>query len=215
MCKMLSISILSALVIIPVVLGSIHMEGRCPSYVAVPSFDRTRFLGEWFEIQRLETDELLNADCVLVNYKMNADGSTVDVSNRMMILESTPRTLERRGYARYLDTSGRLVMIYNETDPSASIFDYYVTHTDYTQYLVAVSCENLNNTHYAESAWVMSRSRTLPAGALTAVNQATQHWDATFFRRTNQDERVCSSSRQLALASITLLMALFTIHFLR
>ncbi|XP_055709673.1 uncharacterized protein LOC129805644 isoform X2 [Phlebotomus papatasi] len=146
---------------------------------------------------------------------MNVDGSTVNVRQRMQILENSPRTIEKRGYARYIDPTGRLVMIYNETDPTASIFDYYITHTDYHGYLIATSCENVNNTHYAESAWVMSRGRTLPPSALTVVNQATQHWNPAYFRHTNQDTRVCSSSHKMALASIILLMALLTILFLR
>lgn len=83
-----------------------------------------QFLGEWYEIQRLELDELLNADCVHVNYAMNADGSTVNVRQRMQILENSPRTIEKRGYARYIDPTGRLVMIYNETDPSMCIFNH-------------------------------------------------------------------------------------------
>ncbi|XP_055696494.1 apolipoprotein D-like isoform X2 [Lutzomyia longipalpis] len=213
--KMLSILVINTFLIVPGAFATIYMEGRCPGYTAVPGFNRNQFLGDWYEIKRLEADELLNADCVLVNYKTNVDGSTVDVSNRMVVLGNTPSRIEQRGYARYLDTSGRLVMIYNETDPSARLFDYYVTHTDYQTYMVAVSCENVNNSHYGESAWVMSRTRILPTTAVAVVNQATQQWSAGFFRTTNQDEVLCSSSRQLVLASITLLMGLVTIHFLR
>uniref|UniRef100_A0A1L8D914 Putative apolipoprotein d/lipocalin n=1 Tax=Nyssomyia neivai TaxID=330878 RepID=A0A1L8D914_9DIPT len=212
---MLSILVISVFLIVPGAFATVYKEGRCPGYTAVPSFNRNQFLGDWIEIRRLEGDQVSNEDCVRVNYKMNEDGSTVDVINRMAILGNPVRWTQQRGYARYLDTSGRLVMIYNETDPSARLFDYYVTHTDYQTYMVTVSCENANNTHYGESAWVMSRQRTLPASAVTAVNQATQQWNAQLFRTTNQDEILCSSSQKLMFASIALLMCLLTIHFMR
>ncbi|GAB0099999.1 hypothetical protein DMENIID0001_159100 [Sergentomyia squamirostris] len=215
---MLQIAVIGALlVIVPQTLATVHLPGRCPNYIALPNFNNTEFLGEWYEIQRLAVqDEPGHADCVVANYSVNMDGSTLDVINRMLVLENPPRRVEQRGYARYLDTTGRLVMIYNETDPSANIFDYYITNTDYTQYMIATSCENLNNTHYAESAWIFSRSRILSASASTAVNQIIQSWASfSHFRRTNQDQLLCSSSEQLALGTITLLMVLLTSHFLR
>lgn len=42
---MLSISVIGAiLVIVPVALGTVHMEGRCPNYIPVPNFNRSQVI---------------------------------------------------------------------------------------------------------------------------------------------------------------------------
>lgn len=48
--------------------------GGCPDYVPILKFNRTRFLGTWYEVERYFTVNEVATKCVAVTYELMADG---------------------------------------------------------------------------------------------------------------------------------------------
>lgn len=50
--------------------------GGCPVYAPMADFDKERFLGTWYEVERYFTVTELASRCVKVTYEKRADGRT-------------------------------------------------------------------------------------------------------------------------------------------
>lgn len=48
--------------------------GGCPDYVPITKFDRNRFLGTWYEVERYFTVSEVAAKCVSATYELMPDG---------------------------------------------------------------------------------------------------------------------------------------------
>lgn len=48
--------------------------GGCPDYEPMANFDKSRFLGTWYEAERYFTMSEVGTKCVEVNYEVRPDG---------------------------------------------------------------------------------------------------------------------------------------------
>lgn len=48
--------------------------GGCPDYEPMPNFNKTRFLGTWYEAERYFTVSEVGTKCVQVTYEYRPDG---------------------------------------------------------------------------------------------------------------------------------------------
>jgi apolipoprotein D and lipocalin family protein len=48
--------------------------GRCPEFDAMPAFNKERFLGTWYEIERYFTVTEVVSKCISADYERRADG---------------------------------------------------------------------------------------------------------------------------------------------
>lgn len=48
--------------------------GGCPDHKAITDFEPEKFLGTWYDVERLFTVTELASKCVVVNYEMRPDG---------------------------------------------------------------------------------------------------------------------------------------------
>ncbi|CAO1408773.1 unnamed protein product [Diamesa tonsa] len=60
------------------------IQGPCPSYEAMTTFNATRYLGVWYEFFRYDAGTANMADCVSSNYTLN--NSTYEVKNVLKVL---------------------------------------------------------------------------------------------------------------------------------
>lgn len=56
-------------------IGQIPSFGGCPDYQAMTGFDKTRFLGKWYETERYFTVSELASRCVSATYEIRPDGN--------------------------------------------------------------------------------------------------------------------------------------------
>jgi apolipoprotein D and lipocalin family protein len=56
------------------VTAQIPAFGGCPKYDAMPMFNKTRFLGLWYEAERYFTVTELASKCIAVTYETRPDG---------------------------------------------------------------------------------------------------------------------------------------------
>ncbi|XP_053662479.1 lopap-like [Anopheles marshallii] len=165
--------------------------GTCPDYSPIQRFNRTRFLGTWYEIERYFTVTEVATKCVSVTYEQRADGK-IHVrnayTNRFNGVERIiSGVMDKGGKAK----EGRYQIEYTSFpyNYNASVM---VLDTDYDSFAVLYSCSSFGPVGHAVSAWMMARER-LPGGPI--LQRAYGVLDKykisrTFFLRTIQEDCV-------------------------
>ncbi|XP_050082053.1 lopap-like [Anopheles aquasalis] len=165
--------------------------GTCPDYSPILRFNRSRFLGTWYEIERYFTVTEVATKCVSVTYEQRADGKIYvrnAYTNRFNGVERIiSGVMDKGGKAK----DGRYQIEYSSFpyNYNASVM---VLDTDYDSFAVLYSCSSFGPVGHAVSAWLMARER-LPAGPV--LQRAYGVLDKykisrTFFIRTAQEDCV-------------------------
>ncbi|XP_038111828.1 apolipoprotein D-like [Culex quinquefasciatus] len=127
--------------------------GACPKVPQVADFNPQRYGGLWYEQEKYPFIFELGGKCVTAEYSLSAD-NTITVVNRQI---STITGNEQKifGSARRVGPSKLLVkfpMTFNIEAP------YEVLDTDYSNYAVVYSCNNLGLVH-TKVVWILTRDR--------------------------------------------------------
>ncbi|MCL9774922.1 lipocalin family protein [Vibrio methylphosphonaticus] len=143
-----------------IVLGSIALLAACtgmPSNVQpVSQFELNRYLGQWYEVARLDHSFERGLDNVSAFYSINEDGS-VKVVNRGWDSEENEWS-EAEGKAKFIDTPDIGHLKVSFFGPFYGSYVVYYLEDDYS--VALVSGYNL------DYFWLLSRSPTLPQEAL-------------------------------------------------
>ena len=54
-------------------LAQVPSFGRCPDFDPMPEFDKEKFLGTWYEVERYFTVTEVVSKCISANYEKRAD----------------------------------------------------------------------------------------------------------------------------------------------
>ncbi|MGF1747965.1 lipocalin family protein [Vibrio cionasavignyae] len=142
------------------VLGIITLLTACtgiPSTVQpVGQFDLNKYLGQWYEVARLDHSFERGLDNVSAFYSSNEDG-TVKVVNRGWDNEENEWS-EAEGKAKFVSTPDIAHLKVSFFGPFYGSYVVYYLEDDYS--VALVSGYNL------DYFWLLSRSPTLPQGAL-------------------------------------------------
>ena len=142
--------------------------GGCQQPNTKASFDADSYLGTWYEIARDEGLVFEYGDCVQATYSKKND-KIINVHNT---LENpfTGNVDGVKGTATCKDNGRCLVGFFIGRDG-----DYRVIDTDYTSYSVVYSCSPwFFGLFKSENVWILSRTQTLDASTLTAVQTTLQ-----------------------------------------
>ncbi|XP_035904743.1 lopap-like [Anopheles stephensi] len=190
-CCWQTVAVIGLVCLVTVVKTQIPGFGTCPDYSPIQRFNRTRFLGTWYEIERYFTVTEVATKCVSVTYEQRADGK-IHVrnayTNRFNGVERIiSGVMDKGGKAK----EGRYQIEYTSFpyNYNASVM---VLDTDYDSFAVLYSCSSFGPVGHAVSAWMMARER-LPGGPV--LQRAYGVLDKykisrTFFLRTNQEDCV-------------------------
>ncbi|EAA15071.4 AGAP009282-PA, partial [Anopheles gambiae str. PEST] len=188
-CRVVGVLALACLV--TVVHTQIPGFGTCPDYSPILRFNRTRFLGTWYEIERYFTVTEVATKCVSVTYEQRADGKIYvrnAYTNRFNGVE--------RIISGVMDKGGKSKEGRYQIEYTSFPYNYNATvmvlDTDYDSFAVLYSCSSFGPVGHAVSAWMMARER-LPAGPV--LQRAYGVLDKykisrTFFIRTQQEDCV-------------------------
>lgn len=110
-----------------------------------------QFMGTWYEIFRYGNESFgAKADCVKNYFSIHhANEEPLRIETSFEVLANKDETQTYFGTASNLTedaTSWNMTMAYNGVKWT---FDYQIMSTDYTNYAIAYSCEDLNDTHKA------------------------------------------------------------------
>ncbi|TWW73654.1 apolipoprotein D-like [Takifugu flavidus] len=166
--------------------------GRCPRPAVQQKFDAARYLGTWYEIQRLP-HRFQMGQCSTANYSLKSPG-VVGVLNRELRADGTVDAISGTAVAKDPSEPAKLAVSFYENSPPAP---YWVLATDYENYALVYSCTNFLVLH-AEFAWIMSRQPHLAEetiqelrGTLSSIGA-----DVDKLLSTNQDPAYCSAMNQ-------------------
>ncbi|XP_010788121.1 apolipoprotein D-like [Notothenia coriiceps] len=127
------------LLLLPLVSAQTYHWGPCPDPKVQPNFNLQQYLGKWYEIEKLPAS-FERGKCIEANYAVRKDG-TIRVLNS--------------GF--YLVTAFMCLFIF------APYGSYWVVTTDYTSVTVVYSCTDILRLFHFDYAWILGRSRFLPA----------------------------------------------------
>jgi len=138
------------------------VPGPCPTVKNMDGFDKTRFYGRWFEVEKTPSMFDLFLRCMSADYSDDNDGS-MNVVIRGVSLAGLPISLA--GDALPVDSSkkGFYSVRYGFGVPFQGTL-VTIVDTDYEKYAVLYSCTNsvMSNLYHTEYIWLLGRNESLP-----------------------------------------------------
>jgi len=179
---MRSASLVSALVILGVacfVDAQLDTAGTCPTFKVKKNFERSKYLGRWYEYSKYETKFEKGATCSSADYSdLTVAGGpvTIGVLNRRK--DPTKGLLSAKGNATLGEPDNAekpAKLVVNFYDPPSRVksttTNYNVIDTDYTSYTIVYFCRQKDASTKSEFLWILTRQRIPPQ---TLVNKAMQ-----------------------------------------
>ncbi|XP_068197109.1 apolipoprotein D-like [Antennarius striatus] len=182
--QVISLTLLSALA----ANAQLIVPGRCPKPAVQKNFDAARYLGTWYEIQRLP-HTFQKGECSSATYSLKNPG-VVGVLNRELLADGTIDSISGYAMARDPSEPAKLDVYFFENSPPAP---YWVLSTDYDSYSLVYSCVDLGVLR-VEFAWIMSRQPTLAEETTEELHSTLSSIGVNVDKllTTNQDAAYCS-----------------------
>ncbi|XP_074545354.1 apolipoprotein D-like [Halichoeres trimaculatus] len=183
--QVISFALLSALAANAQVISS----GRCPKAAVQENFDAARYLGKWYDIQRLP-HTFQKGECCTATYSLLSPG-VVGVLNKELLADGSTSSISGSAWAKDPSEPAKLQVSFFENSPPAP---YWVLSTDYENYSLVYSCTDLGVMH-VEFAWIMSRRPTLAEETLEDLHSTLTSMGVNVGKllTTNQDPALCSA----------------------
>ncbi|XP_061587431.1 apolipoprotein D-like [Cololabis saira] len=177
-----SLTLLSALAAHATVIA----PGRCPNVAVHPEFDITKYLGKWYEIQKLPNFFELG-QCGTATYSLISPG-VVGVFNRELLPSGATKEIYGSAVSSRVEPAKLQVKFYENTRSHP----YWVLSTDYDNYALVYSCSNYGAFHL-DLAWILSRHASLPQHILDYLHSILVSIGVNVDKliTTNQDAAYC------------------------
>ncbi|XP_004081229.1 apolipoprotein D [Oryzias latipes] len=144
--------LLLLLLLLPLISAQTFHWGPCPSPQVQPNFRVEKYLGRWYEIEKLPAS-FEKGTCIEANYSLRKDG-TIQVLNSQFYKEKV-RSVEGTAVIRDSREPAKLGVSFSYFTPYAP---YWVLTTDYTSLSVVYSCTSFLHLFHIDYAWILSRS---------------------------------------------------------
>ncbi|KAM4718403.1 apolipoprotein D-like [Anableps anableps] len=153
------------LLLLPLTSAQTYHWGPCPSPAVQPGFSVEKYLGRWYEIEKLPTS-FARGKCIEANYALRKDG-TIRVLNSQFYKDKV-RTAEGTAVVPDMREMAKLGVSFSYFTPYSP---YWVLTTDYTSLAVVYSCTDILRLFRIEYAWILARSRSLPPQTVRYAKQ--------------------------------------------
>ncbi|KAM3593568.1 uncharacterized protein V6R79_015724 [Siganus canaliculatus] len=173
------------LLLLPLASAQTYRWGPCPNPKVQPNFNLQQYVGRWYEIEKLPAS-FERGKCIEANYAIRRDG-TIQVlnsqfyKNKVRVAEGTAVVVDPRDPAR-------LGVSFSYFTPYSP---YWVLTTDYTSVAVVYSCTDILHIFHIEFAWILSRSRFLPAQTVRYAKELLISEGIDVYRMKATDQTGC------------------------
>ncbi|MED6249527.1 hypothetical protein ATANTOWER_015624 [Ataeniobius toweri] len=167
--------------------AQVIMPDRCPNAAVQEKFDAARYLGKWYEIQRMP-HMFQKGQCSTATYSLQSPG-VVGVLNRELLANGTVDEITGIAKPDPAEPAKLLVYFFEDSPPAP----YWVLSTDYDNYALVYSCTDLSVLH-ADFVWILSRRPTLPDETVKELHSILLSIGVSVDKllTTNQDADYCS-----------------------
>ncbi|XP_003792732.1 apolipoprotein D [Otolemur garnettii] len=157
---LLLLSVLAGLV--AVAEGQTFHLGQCPTPSVQENFDVNKYLGKWYEIEKIPVS-FEKGSCIQANYSLMENGN-IKVINKELRQDGTVNQIEGEATQVNLTEPAKLGVKFFWWTPSSP---YWVLATDYENYALVYSCTTIIWLFHMEHAWILGRHPYLPPETVT------------------------------------------------
>lgn len=185
--KMKTVSALLVSLLLPLVSAQTFRWGPCPTPMVQPNFEINKYLGKWYEIEKLPAF-FEKGKCIEANYALRPD-NTVQVVN---VQAYKGKISKAEGTAITQDPMepAKLGVSFSYFTPYAP---YWVLSTDYSSIALVYSCTDVLRLFHVDFDWILSRTRILPAEAIYHAKETFSRDNIDVSKMFPTDQEGCDS----------------------
>ncbi|XP_047424645.1 apolipoprotein Db [Mugil cephalus] len=176
------------LLLLPLISAQTYHWGPCPIPKVQPSFKLEQYLGRWYEIEKLPAS-FERGKCIEANYSIRKDG-TIRVLNSQFYKDKV-RVAEGTAVVQDPREPAQLGVSFSYFTPYSP---YWVLTTDYTSVAVVYSCTDILRIFHIDYAWILGRSRFLPAETVYYAKEVLINEGIDLFRMKPTDQMGCKDN---------------------
>ncbi|XP_031439976.1 apolipoprotein Db [Clupea harengus] len=155
--------------VLPLIAAQTLHWGPCQTPMVQPNFDLNRYIGKWYEIEKLPAS-FERGKCIEANYAVRPD-HTIQVLN-VQTYKGKVRTAEGTAVIQDARESAKLGVSFSYFTPYSP---YWILSTDYSSVAVIYSCTDIMRVFHIDYAWILGRSRILPAETVFRAKELFFH----------------------------------------
>ncbi|XP_013135715.1 PREDICTED: uncharacterized protein LOC106101136 [Papilio polytes] len=170
---------------------AILLPGPCDQTIrAKANFNTASFAGRWIEIARYpQTSQ--RGQCNRPFYDL-IDNSFEVINSQ--VINQTLDTIIGEAFVTSTDGSGVVTVTFRLPNGDVNVATLYVLETDYTNYALLYSCQNIANNRRQVHSWKLSRTTTLSNEANNVINNIVNNTEGLlndYYMTTDQSEEAC------------------------
>lgn len=142
--------------------GQAFHLGKCPAPPVQENFDVHKYLGRWYEIEKIP-GSFEKGSCIQANYSLMENGN-IKVINQELRSDGTVNQIEGEASQVNLTEPAKLGVKFFWLMPSAP---YWVLATDYENYALVYSCTTIVWLFHVDHVWILGRNPYLPPETVT------------------------------------------------
>ncbi|KAG7155910.1 apolipoprotein D-like [Homarus americanus] len=149
--------------------------GRCPYQNVVQNFDFSSFAGRWHEIEKYFSFFELGGRCISSKFFLSSPGDTTFgvINKQETVFDNRVTTIRGQAVSVSSTSEAKLSVTFNNVmipglTGARSDGNYWVLDTNYSNYAIVWSCEDMGFFH-TQLLWILMRNRKPNASAVQRV----------------------------------------------
>ncbi|XP_061096390.1 apolipoprotein D-like [Conger conger] len=181
----MAFSTLSLILLLPLVSGQVFHWGPCPEPSVQLGFDIHKYLGRWFEIEKIPAS-FERGKCIEANYSLRPDG-TIKVLNSEF-RRGKVRSIEGTAVVQDIRQPAKLGVSFSYFTPYTP---YWVLYTDYVNLAVVYSCTDVLRLFHVDFAWILGRARALSVVTTNSAKMVFSNNNIDVSKMISTDQQGC------------------------
>ncbi|XP_039645804.1 apolipoprotein D-like isoform X3 [Perca fluviatilis] len=169
--------------------GQSFHPGKCPQPPVQEDFNVTRYMGTWYEIEKLPA-VFERGKCNQATYSLLADG-TVKVHNSELVLNGKINSIEGVAKVKNSSQPAILAVSFFKGVPDSP---YWVLDTDYQSYSLVYSCSDVFGLFHVDYAWILARTRVLTEDVISQLHDEMASAGVNLNRLTVSNQTGCDQT---------------------